>query len=63
MGAVGMWGDYCEREGHGKFVEWERKAAGTLKKIVVPVPEVPTGQVKTSVKVPRTRSALPSTSW
>ena len=26
MGAVGMWGDYCEREGHGKYVEWQRKA-------------------------------------
>ena len=36
MGAVGMWGDYCEREGHGKFVEWQRKESGTLKKIVVP---------------------------
>ena len=20
-GAVGMWGDYCEREGHGEFVK------------------------------------------
>ena len=37
MGAVGMWGEYCEREGHGKFVEWQRKAMGTLKKVVVPV--------------------------
>ena len=24
MGAVGLWGDYCEREGHGKYVEWLR---------------------------------------
>ena len=22
MGAVGMWGDYCEREGHGEYVKW-----------------------------------------
>ena len=33
MGAVGMWGDYCEREGHGKFVEWQRKESVTLKEI------------------------------
>eukprot|EP00966_Prymnesium_polylepis_P289658 6690806-Prymnesium_polylepis.1 len=25
MGCVGMWGDYCEREGHGKYGEWTRK--------------------------------------
>ena len=37
MGAVGMWGDYCEREGHGKFVEWQHKGLGTLKKVVVPI--------------------------
>ena len=24
MGQVGMFGDYCEREGHGKYVEWLR---------------------------------------
>ena len=37
MGAVGMWGDYCEREGHGEYVKWESKSSGTLKKVVVPV--------------------------
>ena len=47
MGAVGLWGDYCEREGHGKYVEWQRtKAPGTLKKIVVPVCDASTGQIK-----------------
>ena len=46
MGAVGMWGDYCEREGHGKFVEWQRKESGTLKKIVVPMRDPSSGQVK-----------------
>ena len=46
MGAVGMWGDYCEREGHGKFVEWERKEIGTLKKVVVPIRDRSTGQIK-----------------
>ena len=46
MGSVGMWGDYCEREGHGKFVEWQRKDAGTLKKVVVPVRDAVSGQIK-----------------
>ena len=46
MGAVGMWGDYCEREGHGKFVEWQQKATGTLKKIVVPMRDASGGQIK-----------------
>jgi hypothetical protein len=46
MGAVGLWGDYCEREGHGKYVEWLRKETGTLKKIVLPVRNVSTGQIK-----------------
>jgi len=47
MGAVGMWGDYCEREGHGKYVEWQRKASGTLKTVVVPVRDAEaTGQIK-----------------
>ena len=46
MGAVGMWGDYCEREGHGKYVEWQRKASGTLKKVVVPVRDAATGRIK-----------------
>ena len=46
MGAVGMWGEYCEREGHGKFVEWQRKAVGTLKKVVVPVHDAATGQMR-----------------
>ena len=43
MGAVGLWGDYCEREGHGKYVEWLRKETDTLKKIVLPVRDVSTG--------------------
>jgi hypothetical protein len=46
MGAVGMWGDYCEREGHGEYVKWESKSSGTLKKVVVPVRDAVTGQVK-----------------
>jgi hypothetical protein len=46
MGAVGMWGDYCEREGHGEFVEWQQKEKGTLKKVVVPVREASSGQIK-----------------
>ena len=46
MGAVGMWGDYCEREGHGEFVKWERKSSGTLRKFVVPVRDAATGQIK-----------------
>ena len=46
MGAVGMWGDYCECEGHGQFVKWERKASGTLKKVVVPIRDAATGQIK-----------------
>lgn len=25
IGAAGMWGEYCEREGHGKFVDLQRK--------------------------------------
>ena len=33
MGAVGMWGEYCKHKGHGKFVEWQQKAAGTLRKV------------------------------
>eukprot|EP00966_Prymnesium_polylepis_P080219 1858781-Prymnesium_polylepis.1 len=40
-----MWGDYCEREGHGKFVEWRRKESGTLKKIVVLMRDPSSGQV------------------
>ena len=46
MGAVGMWGDYCEREGHGKYVEWQQKTLGTLKKVVLPVRDAATGQIK-----------------
>ena len=46
MGSVGMWGDYCEREGHGKFVDWQRKGSGTLKTVVVPVRDAATGQIK-----------------
>ena len=46
MGAVGMWGDYCEREGHGKFVEWQRKESGTLKKVVMPMRDPATGRIK-----------------
>ena len=59
MGAVGMWGDYCKREGHGTFVEWQRQEKGTLKKILVPVCDASSGQMK----VPDPRSASPSTSW
>ena len=39
-------GDYCEREGHGEFVRWQRQARGTLKQIVVPVKDDATGQIK-----------------
>ena len=46
MGAVGMWGDYCKREGHGTFVEWQRQEKGTLKKILVPVRDASSGQMK-----------------
>ena len=53
MGAVGLWGDYCEREGHGKYVEWLRKETGTLKKIVLPVRDVSTGQIKVPKKTQR----------
>ena len=45
-GAVGMWGDYCEREGHGEFVQWERREEGTLKEVVVPLRDPSTGEVK-----------------
>ena len=31
-GLVGLWGDFCEREGFGKYVEWVQKDSGTLKK-------------------------------
>ena len=46
MGCVGMWGDYCEREGHGKYVEWTRKETGTLKNVVEPVRDAATGKIK-----------------
>ena len=48
MGCVGMWGDYCEREGHGKYVEWTRKKTGTLKNVVVPLRDAATGKMKVS---------------
>ena len=50
MGAVGMWGDYCKREGHGTFVEWQRQEKGTLKKILVPVRDASSGQMKVGKK-------------
>jgi len=59
MGAVGMWGDYCEREGHGKYVEWQRKASGTLKTVVVPVRDARRRDRSRC----RTPSASPSTLW
>ena len=46
MGAVGMWGDYCKREGHGTFVEWQRQEKGTLNKILVPVRDTSSGKMK-----------------
>jgi len=36
-GQVGLFGDYCEQEGHGEFVRWEKQSRGTLAQIVVPV--------------------------
>jgi len=46
MGAVGMWGDYCERKGHGVYVKWEAESSGTLRKVVVPVGDAATGHFK-----------------
>ena len=46
MGQVGMFGDYCEREGHGEFIRWQRQLRGTLKHIVVPVRDEATQQIK-----------------
>jgi hypothetical protein len=45
MGSVGMWGEYCEREGHGEYVKWEHKSSGTLRKVVVPVRDAATGHI------------------
>ena len=50
MGAVGLWGHYCEREGHGKCVEWLRKETGKLKKIVLPGRDISTGHIKVPKK-------------
>ncbi len=52
MGQVGLFGDYCEQEGHGVFVRWQRQPTrrtgrrGTLKQIVVPVRDEATKQIK-----------------
>ena len=46
MGQVGLFGDYCEQEGHGEFVRWQRQTRGTLKQIVVPVIDDDSGQIK-----------------
>ena len=48
-GLVGLWGDFCEREGFGKYVEWVQKDSGTLKKEVVPVRDTETGKMKVPV--------------
>ena len=45
-GQVGLFGDYCEQEGHGEFVRWEKQSRGTLAQIVVPVRNEATGQMK-----------------
>ena len=45
-GDMGLFGDYLEREGHGKYVEWVRKRGEGLKKVVVPVIDSTSGQMK-----------------
>ena len=46
LGAVGLFGDFCEQNGHGEFVRWVKRESGTLDKVVVPVLEPATQRMK-----------------
>ena len=64
-GHMGMFGDYLEREGHGKLLQWQHASSGAVKNIVVPVRDqrtikVPDAEAPQEPKSPRARQS-PST--
>ena len=62
---MGMFGDYLEREGHGKLLQWQHASSGAVKNTVVPVRDqrtikVPDAEAPQEPKSPRARQS-PST--
>ena len=61
-GHMGMFGDYLEREGHGKLLQWQHASSGAVKNIVVPVRDqrtikVPDAEAPQEPKSPRARQS------